>query len=108
MNFRPYTIYKAIGGITVAFFLPSAINVIFRLPPAHGEPAPDILAAIPLALLGGIGLYIFIASDRKIKPLKAEAESKGWAQPVTDWKAILFIFALFFLGLLIFALAQRI
>ena len=91
---RPFTTYKGFGGVLAAFSLPTVILALLDIP-TLGDP-PSLLPALFAGLLGAVGLYVFIASDRKIKLLEAGTKAKKHGP---DWKGISIAGSLFVLYL---------
>ena len=90
MGRSPYTTYKAFGGILVALTLPAAILIVLRDTPVGGGPPLPLAAGILPAMLAAVGLYIFIASDRKIREAQDQATKDNIQHgPSIDWKGVL-------------------
>ena len=64
---RPWTTYKAFGGVLAVLGLPASILVALGDTPPGGGPAAPLTAAARPGLLGLAGLYVFLASDRAVK-----------------------------------------
>ncbi len=102
---RPWTVYKAFGGILTVCSLPGAIGILCGPDLSLGRQAPPSPAtAILPGLLGVAGLYIFIASD---KALKAAERSAPLRHPLVDWKGMAIAAALMGLYLLAIILKAR-
>ena len=99
---NPHATYKAFGGIASVLTLPYAVLTLLKAtPPGGGPPAPLSTAVLP-ALLGSISLYVFIASDRKLKALNQGTDRRG-----ADWKGIGIATGAFSLYLLLIILKAR-
>ena len=68
---RPWTTYKAFGGVLAVLGLPASILVALGDTPPGGGPAAPLTAAALPGLLGLAGLYVFLASDRAVKRIEA-------------------------------------
>jgi hypothetical protein len=66
-NNRPYSTYKAFGGFVAAFALAKTILVVLQIGGAGGEPPEPLRNAILPAIIGGVGLVVFILADRKLR-----------------------------------------
>jgi hypothetical protein len=100
-NFRPYNTYKAFGGVLAALMLGFVVIVVTRIPNhAARTPVPlPLISALFPSILGLLGLYIFIASDKKIKAMKQACNTEpNPAKITTDTKGMLIAFGI---GLLI-------
>ena len=98
-NTQPYVTYKAFGGIIGAFCSAIALVVLFGdVPPGGGPPEP-LTAAIFPAILGALGLYIFIASDKKIKEIDKQPMVKKKLKDYIKWALIIvgFLIVLYFI-----------
>jgi hypothetical protein len=99
---RPHTTYKAFGGVLAAIGLASALLILLRdTPPGGGAPPPLTYAIVP-GVLGLVGLYVFNASNAKLKHHAEENALKR--KPRVDVKSmvIAFVLLLLFVGLAAF------
>ena len=99
---QPHTTYKAFGGVLATFGLASALLILLRdTPPGGGAPAP-LTDAIGPGVLGLVGLYVFIASDAKLKHQAKQETPKR--RPHVDVKSMMIASALLllFLALVVF------
>ena len=88
---RPYTTYKAFGGILVVWSLPAVILILLRdTPPGGGSPLPLSVASVP-AIIAALGFFIFMVSDRKIKAERQAiaGENRRAGGRRVDWKGML-------------------
>jgi hypothetical protein len=68
-SFRPYTTYKAFGGVLTAMSLPNVIGFFIWGTPTTPKPSLTVVAAS--LIVGSVGVCIFVASDRQIKKMKS-------------------------------------
>lgn len=70
MNYRPYTTYKAFGGVAAVLFCSGFIGALIRI--IRNIETISIPSLITLFTLSVLSLSIFIMSDRKIDELKKQ------------------------------------
>ena len=91
-SLRPYTTYKAFGGMFAAFWLPGLILLVLDVVPTQGSL--PLLGGLLLGGLGLLGLSIFVLSDRALTKLQEQqaAEdppSEAEQKPSTvDWRGM--------------------
>jgi hypothetical protein len=82
---RPFTTYKAFGGM-LTLALPAIIPLYIR---CLREQARIPIANIALlALIGILGFAIFITADKKIKDAKLHVNTITTNRSAVDWKGI--------------------
>ncbi len=64
MTRRTATLYKFLGGLFTVLGLPAAILVVLRDTPPGGGPSAPLYEAILPAVIGVMGLAIFVSADR--------------------------------------------
>jgi len=73
-NYRPYTTYKAFGGVVAVLFCSGFIGELLRI--IRNQEPISIPWLITLFVFCVLALSIFIMSDRKIDELKKEDIAK--------------------------------
>jgi hypothetical protein len=99
---RPYTTYKAFGGVLVVLWLPFVVIVALQIR-VLGEPAPPFGAAVVPGIFSAMGLFIFVSSDRKLK----ELERLGRWSRGKDWRGMAICAGALLVFVLFVALAGR-